>query len=361
MKKVFTFLVAVLITASSFAQSPEKMSYQAVLSDSNDNLINNQAVGMRLSILQNTATGTAVYVETQTVTTNDNGLVTLAIGTGSVLSGDFATIDWGGDSYFIQTEMDPEGGDTYTLTGASQLLSVPYALHSKTAGSVTETQSLADVVALSNSASGQLKDVTDPTEAQDATTKVYVDALIVALDARVTALESEPESGPATVGDIRAGGVVFWVDPQDNTHGLVCAMSDYEEAVVWGCNGTDLVNVPNVPYNGGNPLGAGAEIGYGESNTNGILNDCPTAPAALAARTLGVEWFLPSINELLEMYLHRATLEAVLGFNAFSSVYEYWSSTEFANLNAWGQNFNSGDQYATNKLTPSTVRAVRAF
>jgi hypothetical protein len=247
------------------------------------------------------------------------------------------------------------------LTGASQLLSVPYALHSKTAGSVTETQSLADVVALSNSASGQLKDVTDPTEAQDATTKVYVDALIVALDARVTALESEPESGPATVGDIRAGGVVFWVDPQDNTHGLVCAMSDYEEAVVWGCNGTDLVNVPNVPYNGGNPLGAGAEIGYGESNTNGILNDCPTAPAALAARTLGVEWFLPSINELLEMYLHRATLEAVSDFNAFSSVYEYWSSTEFANLNAWGQNFNSGDQYATNKLTPSTVRAVRAF
>ncbi|MFT5986022.1 MAG: hypothetical protein ACI825_001520, partial [Planctomycetota bacterium] len=135
MKKVFTFLVAVLITASSFAQSPEKMSYQAVLSDSNDNLINNQAVGMRLSILQNTATGTAVYVETQTVTTNDNGLVTLAIGTGSVISGDFAAIDWGGDSYFIQTEMDPEGGDTYTLTGASQLLSVPYALYAKTSGS----------------------------------------------------------------------------------------------------------------------------------------------------------------------------------------------------------------------------------
>ncbi|WP_415372597.1 DUF1566 domain-containing protein [Patiriisocius sp. Uisw_047] len=135
MKKVFTFLVAVLITASSFAQSPEKMSYQAVLSDSNDNLINNQAVGMRLSILQNTATGTAVYVETQTVTTNDNGLVTLAIGTGSVISGDFATIDWGGDSYFIQTEMDPTGGDTYTLTGASQLLSVPYALYAKTSGS----------------------------------------------------------------------------------------------------------------------------------------------------------------------------------------------------------------------------------
>jgi hypothetical protein len=348
MKKVFTFLVAVLITASSFAQSPEKMSYQAVLSDSNDNLINNQAVGMRLSILQNTATGTAVYVETQTVTTNDNGLVTLAIGTGSVISGDFAAIDWGGDSYFIQTEMDPTGGDTYTLTGASQLLSVPYALHSKTAGSVTETQSLADVVALSNSANGQLKDVTDPTEAQDAATKAYVDALIAAL------------AEPATIGELRAGGVVFWVDPQDNTHGLVCAMSDYEGAVEWGCNGTDLPNVPNVAYNGGNPAGPGAEIGNGESNTNGILNDCPTAPAALAARTLGVEWFLPSINELLEMYLHRATLEAVSGFYDFSDF--YWSSTEYDFIFAWEQDWGSGNQYEdAPKHFPNKVRPVRAF
>jgi hypothetical protein len=110
------------------------MSYQAVVRNSSDLLISNQAVGMQISILQTTATGTAVYVETQVSTTNANGLVTLEIGAGSVVSGDFTTIDWSADSYFIKTETDPAGGTTYTITGTSQLLSVPYALYAKTSG-----------------------------------------------------------------------------------------------------------------------------------------------------------------------------------------------------------------------------------
>jgi hypothetical protein len=137
MKKLYTFLAAILLTATTFAQTPEKMSYQAVVRDSGDALVTNQAVGMQISILQTTATGTAVYVETQTPTTNVNGLVTLEIGTGSVVSGDFTTIDWSADSYFIKTETDPAGGTTYTITGTSQLMSVPYALYAKTSGSAT--------------------------------------------------------------------------------------------------------------------------------------------------------------------------------------------------------------------------------
>jgi hypothetical protein len=132
MKKLFSLLAALVITASTFAQAPEKMSYQAVVRDSGVNLVTNQVVGMQISILQTTATGTAVYVETQTPTTNVNGLVTLEIGTGSFVSGDFTTIDWSADSYFIKTETDPAGGDIYTITGISQLMSVPYALHAKT-------------------------------------------------------------------------------------------------------------------------------------------------------------------------------------------------------------------------------------
>ncbi|NNC50526.1 MAG: hypothetical protein HKO01_08345, partial [Flaviramulus sp.] len=104
MKKFYTILAAVIITAISFAQTPEKMSYQAVVRDSGDNLVANQAIGMQISILQSTATGTVVYAETQTPTTNINGLVSLEIGTGSVVSGDFATIDWSADTYFIKTE-----------------------------------------------------------------------------------------------------------------------------------------------------------------------------------------------------------------------------------------------------------------
>ena len=119
------------MTASTFAQSPEKMSYQAVVRDSGNAIVGNQTVGMQLSILQGS---TAVYVETQTPTTNANGLVSIAIGMGSVISGDFSAIDWSVGPYFIKTETDPTGPFTnYTITGTSQLLSVPFALHAKTA------------------------------------------------------------------------------------------------------------------------------------------------------------------------------------------------------------------------------------
>ena len=132
MKKLHPILVVLLITATTFAQAPEKMSYQAVVRDTGDNLISNQPVGMQISILQGSASGTAVYEETQTPTTNTNGLVSLEIGSGTVVSGDFTTIDWANDTYFIKTETDPTGGTSYTITGTSQLLSVPYALHAKT-------------------------------------------------------------------------------------------------------------------------------------------------------------------------------------------------------------------------------------
>ena len=100
MKKIYTIIAVVLITVSVFlpqqagAQSPEKMSYQAVVRNTSDNLVTNQPVGMQISILQGSAGGTAVYVETQTPTTNTNGLVTIEIGSGTVVTGDFTTIDW---------------------------------------------------------------------------------------------------------------------------------------------------------------------------------------------------------------------------------------------------------------------------
>ncbi|MGI6479932.1 MAG: hypothetical protein ACOX0M_10905 [Salinivirgaceae bacterium] len=139
MRKLFTILVAVLLTASVLgSKSPEKMSYQAVIRDASDNLITDTQIGMQISILQGSASGTAVYVETQAPTTNANGLVSLEIGAGTVESGDFATIDWANGPYFIKTETAVEAPlTTYTITGTSQLLSVPYALHAKTAESVT--------------------------------------------------------------------------------------------------------------------------------------------------------------------------------------------------------------------------------
>jgi hypothetical protein len=167
------------------------------------------------------------------------------------------------------------------------------------------------------------------------------------------------KSLPATVGDLRAGGVVFWVDPADNTHGLVCAFSDYGTKINWGCDGTDLPSVPNVADNGGNPTGAGAEIGDGVTNTNAILIDCPSVSAALSARTEGADWFLPSINELKEMFTNRATLEGIEGFVGLVGI--YWSSTEVDSNDAWKQAFSNGNQDYDFKGFTNNVRAVRAF
>ena len=121
-----------MLTVGLFAQIPQKMSYQAVIRDANGKLVTNHLVGIRVSILQGTAIGTAVYTETQTPTTNANGLVSIEIGTG-VTSGNFSVINWANGPYFIETETDPAGGSSYTISGTSQLLSVPYALYAKTA------------------------------------------------------------------------------------------------------------------------------------------------------------------------------------------------------------------------------------
>jgi hypothetical protein len=137
MKKIlfsFTaFVLLILIITQANAQAPQAFSYQAVVRNSSNDLVVNTAIGMQVSILQGSSTGTLVYEETHSPTTNDNGLLSIEVGTGTVGTGDFTTIDWAAGPYFIKTEIDLTGGSTYSIEGVSQLLSVPYALY---AGSV---------------------------------------------------------------------------------------------------------------------------------------------------------------------------------------------------------------------------------
>jgi hypothetical protein len=135
MKHLLHLLIILSITTSLYAQAPQKMTYQAVLRDASSTLIQNKSVSIRISILQGTPTGNSVYAETHTATTNANGLVTLEVGGGSAQSTAFSTIDWSKGPYFIKTEVDPTGGNSYTISGSSQLLSVPYALYAQTSGS----------------------------------------------------------------------------------------------------------------------------------------------------------------------------------------------------------------------------------
>jgi uncharacterized protein (TIGR02145 family) len=125
-------LAHLLINTSIFAQAPQKMSYQAVIRNSNDSLLISTQVGMRISLVQGTPTGTVVFSETQTATTNANGLVSLQIGMGTAVSGTFAGIDWAEGPYYVKTETDLNGGANYTIISSNEILSVPYALFSAT-------------------------------------------------------------------------------------------------------------------------------------------------------------------------------------------------------------------------------------
>ncbi len=137
MKKILVFTAAVLLCTLLLAQSPENISYQAVIRDNSNQLVVSTQVGMQISILEGPLPGTIVFRETHTTTTNANGLVTIEIGGGSVLEGDFSAIDWSSDAYYVKTETDPTGGTTYTITGTSQLLSVPYSFYSDIAGQLS--------------------------------------------------------------------------------------------------------------------------------------------------------------------------------------------------------------------------------
>ena len=134
MKKLITMVIMVLAVAVAMAQAPEKFTYQAVVRNASNALVTNTLVGVRVSILQGSATGSGVYVETQMPSTNANGLITLNIGDGNAVFGTFGSIDWSAGPYFLKTEIDPAGGNNYSVTSTQQLLSVPYALYAKEAG-----------------------------------------------------------------------------------------------------------------------------------------------------------------------------------------------------------------------------------
>ncbi len=135
MNRIITSFVLVMLTLNVIAQVPQKFSYQAVVRDADNKLVVNQEVGLKISILKNSANGTAVYAETQTPTTNINGLISIEIGGGTAENGNFAEINWANGNFFVKTEIDPTGGTNYTITGTTPILSVPYALHAKSAES----------------------------------------------------------------------------------------------------------------------------------------------------------------------------------------------------------------------------------
>jgi hypothetical protein len=137
MKKVILSLLILLTVTVVWAQVPQQISYQSVIRDGDNKVIASSTVGIKISLLQGSSTGPAVYVETHRKSTNANGLVSLEIGTGTVLSGIFASINWSNGPYLVKSETDPTGGTNYSAPGVFALNSVPYALYAENASVAT--------------------------------------------------------------------------------------------------------------------------------------------------------------------------------------------------------------------------------
>lgn len=171
MKKIIITLALTLLTiAGAVAQVPQGFNYQAVVRNAQGELVTDATVGVRISLLQGSADGRTVYTETQTPQTNAGGLFTIVIGQGDATTGSFAAIDWAEGPYFINSEVDPEGGNNYTVSSVQQLLSVPYAMFAGSAanaGDVTRAYVDSAVAAIEVPAAG--------------VTQGYVDSAIAAI------------------------------------------------------------------------------------------------------------------------------------------------------------------------------------
>jgi len=304
--KNILLILALVITTVGFSQAPEKMSYQAIVRDANGDLLSNISIGMQISILENSASGNAIYVETHSPMTNVNGLATIEIGAGAIVSGVFSEIDWSADRYFIKTETDPTGTVNYTISGTSQLLSVPFALYAKTAGNVPSYR----------------------------------------------------------IGDFAHGGVVFWVD-ETNQHGLVCAKINQSSSIEWFEGSFGITQARgNGVYAGkaNNSIIISAHVAKESIETLYAARLCNELEI-VENNTVYGDWYLPSKFELNLMYQNNAIINTTALDNGGEVFVNntYWSSTESSASSVWILDLSNGGESAVFKSSQNYVRAIRSF
>jgi len=304
MKKITFVLAALFLTAGLMAQVPQRVSYQAVIRNAAGQLIVNQQIGMRISIFNGLTATVPVYTETHIPVSNANGLVTLEIGGGNPVTGTFGSIDWAKGTYFMQTETDPAGGTGYSVSGTSQLLSVPYALHSKTAETIT--------------GGGGFTHYT---------------------------------------GELFGGGIVVGVWKESGVeHGLVASLKDISPSAFW----SDVADVQVGP--------SAQSPWDGRANTSAIILQSanPESAAWLCDDYSSggfSDWYLPAAWELDMCYNAAMIVNTVLGpVNGFQFDV-YWGSTEdpYIGNSGWIKTFYNGKSGSVQKDANTRVRAVRRF
>lgn len=337
MRPMILFLFS-LLALTAFSQAPEKISYQAVIRNSSDEILIETQVGVQISILKNLSTGKVVYTEQRTVATNANGLMTLEIGTGTS-NANFSDIPRHEGPFYIRTDIDPEGGSTYTLSAISEILSVPYALHAGTADNISDPQT------------------------------IFTPGEGIEIDGNVIKVKTDSlMRNKYEIGDLAQGGVVFWVD-ESGYHGLVCALIQINNTkLIWmdisfHNRYRDKVFV-NIPGTVDGFVGSGRfntaliadydttfkqpdEINY---SNNGLL-ETPNLSAVEFCTyfqfeqdsILYTDWYLPSIYELELLFENHEIINEVLQANDFEEISRdtYWSSNQTSPENAYIINFHS--------------------
>ena len=262
MKKFYTLLCIVIVSLTQLhAQAPQGFNYQASVRNSAGSLIVNANVYFKFNVIQGSPTAVPIFTETHYVSTDDLGQVNLVIGQGTANTGTFSALDWSLGSYYLGIELDT--GNGYVTMGTTQLLSVPYALYAENSGNSTlTTPNLETVLAENNSANNQqIKDLQDPTEAQDAATKAYIDALIAEA---VAGLQSQIDA----LNNNSSGSVT---DQDGNTY-------DY---LTYGVQQWTVENAEMVTYRDGTPIPQVTNLTDWQNLTTGAwcyYNNDPTKP-----------------------------------------------------------------------------------
>ncbi len=349
-------LCFLLLTLVVNAQTPPNaFNYSAVARNAAGQPIANTTIGIQITILKTSPTGVSQYSENHFVNTDAFGLFNLVIGAGAVQSGSMATIDWSNDNYYLKVGMDATGGTNFLTMGTTQLLSVPYAMYAKSAGSVSGGANETDPVFGASVASGITgSDTTNWNNKQN--------QLVAGSNISIAGNTISASGGGFShyIGEEFGGGVIFhlWKDTQGIEHGLVVDKTDLSTSQVWS-------NIDAIL------IGSSAQSSWdGLSNSNAIFGQAghtSSASALCLNSTIGgqSDWYLPSIQELNMLWNNYYTVARSLTQISGATQLQpagYWSSTEFDFNWAWYFYFTNGIPYVSGyKNLAYYVRAVRAF
>jgi hypothetical protein len=127
MKRLLAFLTVLVFCLAGFSQEPESFNYQAIIHNTAGEVAATHVLTCKISILAGNPYDTIVYSERQVAATNKDGLLTLSIGNGSDKTGNFTSIDWSSEKYFLKVEIDSSSGHKYIDPGITQIMIVPGA------------------------------------------------------------------------------------------------------------------------------------------------------------------------------------------------------------------------------------------